>query len=163
MVRSNQATQLYLILDCIVYRWLMIHDLFLHGLNVDILYSPHVPHEQTPNLISYIAEEQITVTTPYLYGANLDAISSISFSGIYFHLPPPLAFILLTSLPTYVAIPRLYEPQFSRSPRMEYVVAWRASIPQNTLYFCAISSAFVTRSTKLRLPYYTTRFAKSSN
>lgn len=56
---------------------------------------------------------QLDMTRPflnctYLYGANLSAISSISFSDMYFHFPPPFAFSLLTSLPTKAAIPRLH-------------------------------------------------------
>ena len=47
----------------------------------------------------------------YLYGANLAANSSISFSDIYLNLPPPFPFNLLTSLPTKAAHPRLITNQ----------------------------------------------------
>lgn len=62
-----------------------------------------------------------------LYGENFSAASSIAFSlPMYFHLPPPLALSLLTSLPMYTAKPRLFSPHKLVQRSLPQQVCWFA-------------------------------------
>ena len=79
--------------------YVRLRSIILHGSHIDVFNPPHIPHEQAPSAKGQHLHQGTISQATHLYGLNFSANSTMSFSAIYFHLPPPFALSLLTSLP----------------------------------------------------------------
>lgn len=120
----------------------------LDSCDVDVLNTPHIPHEKAPGKFRRLVQipRSSCRTNTDRYGENFVDTSSISCGLIYLSLPP-LAFNFATSRPRYAAIPR-WTPRSPTEMISMRFSAKHANIstdhlpsPRTAVSFCMISSS----------------------